>query len=165
MDILLFLGVLVALIVVHELGHFIAAKAFGIKVEEFGIGCPPRAWRLGKIGETVYTLNWLPFGGFVKIFGEALGGEVSKADRKRALVSQKPWKQGVVFVAGVVFNIIFAWMLFSASFMLGSPVAVDEATAQETPGSVLAISSVLPNSPADIAGLLAGDTITALAST
>ena len=129
MDILLFLGVLVALIVVHELGHFIAAKAFGIKVEEFGIGYPPRAWRLGKIGETVYTLNWLPFGGFVKIFGEALGGEVSKADRKRALVSQKPWKQGMVFVAGVVFNIIFAWMLFSASFMLGSPVAVDEATA------------------------------------
>jgi len=165
MNIILFLAVLVALIVVHELGHFLAAKFFGIKVEEFGIGYPPRAWRIGKIGETVYTLNWLPFGGFVKIFGEGLGEDVPEADRKRALVSQAYWKQAIVFVAGVAFNWIFAFILFTASFMMGSPVAVDEATVvRGESATVLAISNVLPSSPADVAGLKAGDSIVALVS-
>jgi len=69
MTIIIFILVLVALIVVHEFGHFVAAKLSGMRVDEFGIGYPPKAW--GKtIGETTYTLNWLPFGGFVKIFGE-----------------------------------------------------------------------------------------------
>ncbi len=168
MDILLFLGVLIVLIVVHELGHFLAAKMFGVRVEEFGIGYPPRALTLGKIGETVYSLNWLPFGGFVKIFGEGLGEDVPESERRRALVSQAAWKQAVVFVAGVTFNLLFAWFLFTVSFMLGAPVAVDEATIKSgevsRSGPVLAISNVLPNSPADIAGLKSGDTISALAS-
>ena len=71
MSILIFLVLLVGLIIVHECGHFFAAKLFGIKVDEFGIGFPPRvlAWRYG---ETEYSLNWLPFGGFVRIFGERL---------------------------------------------------------------------------------------------
>ena len=163
MNIILFLAVLVALIVVHELGHFLAAKFFGIKVEEFGVGYPPRAWRIGKIGETVYTLNWLPFGGFVKIFGESLGEEVPESERKRALVSQAKWKQAIVFVAGVTFNWVFAFILFSASFMMGSPVAVDEANiVKGESATMLAISNVLPNTPADVAGLKAGDTIVAL---
>ncbi len=154
-----------ALIVVHEMGHFLAAKMFGIKVEEFGIGYPPRAWRIGKIGETVYTLNWLPFGGFVKIYGESLGEEVPVAERRRALVSQSAWKQAIVFVAGVAFNMLFAFVLFSATFMMGSPVAVDEATVVKGDNAaVLAISNVLPNTPADVAGLEAGDTIVALIS-
>jgi len=165
MNIILFLAVLVALIVVHEMGHFLAAKFFGIKVEEFGVGYPPRAWRIGKIGETVYTLNWLPFGGFVKIFGESLGEEVPEADKKRALVSQAWWKQAIVFVAGVTFNWIFAFVLFSASFMMGSPVAVDEASVvRGGDTTVLAISNVLSNTPADVAGLKAGDTLVALVS-
>ncbi|MCD5384647.1 MAG: site-2 protease family protein [Candidatus Pacebacteria bacterium] len=168
MEIILFLAVLVVLIVVHELGHFLAAKLFGIRVEEFGIGYPPRALTLGKIGETIYSLNWLPFGGFVKIFGEGLGEDVPESERRRALVSQKAWKQAVVFVAGVTFNVIFAWVLFSASFMMGSPMAVDEARVKsgelDRNGPVLAVSAVLPNSPADIAGLKPGDSITALAS-
>ncbi len=167
MNILLFLGVLVVLIVVHELGHFLAAKMFGIKVEEFGIGYPPRALTIGKIGETVYSLNWLPFGGFVKIFGEGLGEDVSLKDQKRALINQAKWKQATVLVAGVVFNIIFAWILFTVTFMMGSPVAIDEAKIKngeiERNGPVLAISAVLPDSPADIAGLRAGDSISALA--
>ncbi len=163
MNIILFLAVLVALIVVHELGHFLAAKFFGIKVEEFGVGYPPRAWRIGKIGETVYTLNWLPFGGFVKIFGESLGEEVPESERKRALVSQAKWKQAIVFVAGVVFNMIFAFLLFTMTFMMGSPVAIDEKNITKGDQSaVLAISNVLPNSPADVAGLKAGDTLVAL---
>ncbi len=165
MSILLFLGVLIVLIVVHELGHFLAAKMFNIKIEEFGVGYPPRALKLGKIGETVYTLNWIPFGGFVKIFGESLGEDVPEELRKRALVTQKRWKQAVVFAAGVVFNVIFAWILFSASYMMGSPIVVDEKLVDRSSGEiVLAISGVLPSSPAYVAGLEPGDTITALSS-
>jgi regulator of sigma E protease len=165
MNIIVFLAVLVVLIVVHEMGHFIAAKLFGIKVEEFGVGYPPRAITFGKIGETVYTLNWIPFGGFVKIFGESLGAEVPASERKRALVSQSAWRQGIVFVAGVVFNVLFAWMLFSAAFIMGSPVAVsEEATVERGVPVRLAISNVLPDSPADVAGLKVGDSISALSA-
>ena len=68
--IFLVIGILVSLIVVHELGHFVAAKIFRVKVEEFGVGYPPRAFLLGKVGETEYTVNWIPFGGFVRLFGD-----------------------------------------------------------------------------------------------
>ena len=70
MTALLVIAILVFLIVVHELGHFIAAKLFGVKVEEFGVGYPPRAFLFGRFGGTEYTLNWIPFGGFVRLFGE-----------------------------------------------------------------------------------------------
>ena len=70
MSILIFVAVIVALIVVHEFGHFVAAKLSGMRVDEFGLGYPPRALTIAKVGETEYTLNWLPFGGFVKIYGE-----------------------------------------------------------------------------------------------
>src|SRR3989338_3418892 len=72
---ILVIMILVFLIVVHEVGHFIAAKIFGVRVDEFGIGYPPRAYRIGRWGGTEYTLNWLPFGGFVRLFGEDEGGE------------------------------------------------------------------------------------------
>lgn len=70
MTILLVVGIFVALIVVHELGHFLVAKLFGVRVDEFGLGYPPRAFTFGKWGGTEYTLNWIPFGGFVKLFGK-----------------------------------------------------------------------------------------------
>ncbi len=165
MNILLFLAVLVVLIVVHEWGHFLAARFFGIKVEEFGIGYPPRAWRIGKIGETVYTINWLPFGGFVKIFGESLGTDVPESEKNQALVTQAWWKQAIVFVAGVTFNWIFAFLLFTIAFMMGSPLAVDESQINKSDtDTILAISNVLHDSPADIAGLKSGDSIVALVS-
>lgn len=162
MSILLFLAVLVALIVVHEWGHFLAARLFRIRVEEFGIGYPPRAWRLGKWGDTEYTLNWLPFGGFVRIFGEALGADVPKSERRQALVTQVWWKQAVVFVAGVTFNVLFAWLLFTITFIQGAPVALSEQQLELGVIPELAISAVVSGSPADIAGLQAGDIVHSL---
>ena len=70
MNILIFIIGIIVLIVVHEFGHFVAAKLSGMRVDEFGLGYPPRAAIIGKIGETILSLNWLPFGGFVKIYGE-----------------------------------------------------------------------------------------------
>src|SRR5690348_14059897 len=108
--ILLVVAILVFLIVAHELGHFIAAKIFKVRVDEFGIGYPPRAFLIGKLGGTEYTLNWIPFGGFVRLFGEddSIGGSHTRG----SLVAAKPWKQAIILVAGVTANALVGWMLF-----------------------------------------------------
>lgn len=157
MDILIFIVVIVALILVHELGHFIAAKLSGMRVDEFGLGYPPRALVLGKIGETSYTLNWLPFGGFVKIYGE--DPSLDKARDARAFSSKPRFAQAVVLVAGVAMNLLFAYVLITGALIAGTPRALTE---EELPGAVdvqLAVSNVLAGSPAARAGLLPGDTI------
>lgn len=152
---LIFLIVLIGLsllILVHEAGHFWAAKKFGLKVDEFGFGFPPRifAW---KKGETEYSLNWLPFGGFVRIAGEtdrlqdiekleALPAE----EKKRIFVFQKAWKRSVIILAGVAVNFVAGWLLLAVLFMAGSP-------------QILLISGVESGSPADRAGVKAGDVI------
>ena len=82
MTALLVIIIFVALIVVHELGHFVVAKLTRVRVEEFGIGYPPRALSLGTWGGTEYTINWLPFGGFVRLFGEDEAPERGQGDRK-----------------------------------------------------------------------------------
>ena len=91
LTILLVIVILVVLIVAHELGHFIAAKLFHVRVEEFGVGYPPRAFLLGKFGETEYTLNWIPFGGFVRLYGE--DEEVQHG--KGSFVESARWKQAM----------------------------------------------------------------------
>lgn len=141
--------ILVFLIVVHELGHFFAAKIFGVKVEEFGVGYPPRALRLGKIGDTEYTLNWIPFGGFVRLLGEdnnKMHGRGSFADAPR-------WKQAIILVAGVVMNVIMGWILFTGAYAVGILHPVDSYVA----GARLIVTDVVPGSPADAAGLKLGD--------
>ncbi|MDZ4227199.1 MAG: site-2 protease family protein, partial [Patescibacteria group bacterium] len=114
---LLVIGILVLLIVVHELGHFVAAKLSGVKVEEFGVGYPPRAFTLGKFGGTEYTLNWIPFGGFVRLFGDAGEGEHGRG----SLVDAPRWKQALILVAGVAMNALTAWILFAVAFHIGVP--------------------------------------------
>lgn len=151
--ILLVIGILVFLIVVHELGHFIAAKWFGVRVEEFGIGYPPRAFTFGRWGGTEYTLNWLPFGGFVRLFGdvgENQHGQGSFVDKKRGV-------QAIVLVAGVAMNALSAWLLFSTAFYIGVPRPV-ETVAEGTPAWLL-VAEVVPGSPASLAGITAGDRI------
>ncbi len=148
MSILLFFIVLFVLILVHEWGHFIVAKKTGMRVDEFGIGFPPKIAGIKK-GETEYTINWLPIGGFVRIFGENGDEEADPkdvTDKARSFSSRPKWAQALVLVAGVTMNIIFAWFLFALTFMIGVPTAVDEATAGSE--ASLHIAATLPNSPA-----------------
>jgi regulator of sigma E protease len=147
---LLVIGILVFLIMVHELGHFVAAKIFGVRVDEFGFGFPPRAYLLGKIGTTEYTLNWIPFGGFVRLFGEddADHGSGSFADAAR-------WKQAVILIAGVTMNLIAAWLLFTGAYMIGILHPVTESVE----GARLIVSEVVYGSPADAAGFVRGDEV------
>ncbi len=156
MSVLLFIAVLFVLVLVHEWGHFFVARKTGMRVDEFGIGFPPRLWGKRR-GETEYTLNAIPLGGFVKIYGEDLDAHVDDGDRARAFGSKPLWAQAAVLVAGVTMNILFAWLLFSVAFALGTKEAVDES--QATDAARLTVISVLPQSPAYEAGLRPGDHI------
>lgn len=159
MSIIIFIIILAILILVHEFGHFIVAKKSGIKVDEFGLGFPPKIISK-KIGETTYTLNAIPFGGFVKIFGEdPHAEEIVPADKDRSFYYKPKYIQALVLVAGVVFNILFASLLLSISFMIGQPATIETSRFGEIQNSKLTITSVLPGSPAQKAGLTSGDAI------
>jgi regulator of sigma E protease len=140
--ILVFLGVLALLIIVHELGHFGTAKAFGIKVEEFGLGFPPRLLGV-KRGETLYSLNAIPLGGFTKMAGE----EDPKV--KRSLAGKGIGTRLIVLSAGSIMNLLLPLVLFSIAFMIPHQVLVEPTL----------VKIVAPNSPAASAGIEVGDTI------
>jgi regulator of sigma E protease len=144
--IVLFIAILGILVVIHEIGHFVTARLANVRVLEFGIGFPPRAKVLRNRGETLYTLNWLPIGGFVKLEGE--DGD-STADPRS--FSSQPWivKMGIL-VSGVVMNVALAFAIFTAIAVGGDP----------TIG--LRIGAVLPESPAASAGLEAGDAVVSI---
>lgn len=159
--ILAFILVLSVLVLIHELGHFLVAKKLGIKVEEFGFGFPPRLFGI-KRGETLYSINLLPVGGFVKLFGEdsAGGGSVkqtkrekdlSKQQLKRAFYARPIWQRFAVVVAGVVMNFLLAVILISYLFAVQG-VAI--------PSKNIHVTEVLKNTPASAAGLQVGDVIT-----
>jgi regulator of sigma E protease len=132
------------LILVHELGHYLAARFFGVRVEEFGFGFPPRVIAK-KFGETVYSFNLLPFGGFVKIYGEDGEDEIIKKD-PRSFTSQPTWKKSTIVLSGVLMNVFLAWLFLSFIFTIGSP-------------QHLAIADIAAGSPAEAVGLKAGDVI------
>ncbi|KKW39394.1 MAG: Peptidase M50, partial [Parcubacteria group bacterium GW2011_GWA1_54_9] len=123
MSILIFILVIVALIVVHEFGHFVAAKWSGMRVDEFGLGYPPRALVIAKKGGTLYTLNWLPFGGFVKIYGED-GLSLNQVRDSRAFSARPRILQALVLVAGVAMNLLFAYVLITGALVAGTPRAL-----------------------------------------
>ena len=160
MNILIFFIILLVLVIVHEFGHFFTAKKFGIRVDEFGFGFPPRLFGIKK-GETEYTLNLLPIGGFVKIFGENPDDEnMNGPDRERSFVNKPKWQQAIVLFAGVLANFLLAWLLFSFGFMSGLPTAVgSEIGKGELTDVNLVVVSVSPESPAEMAGLKSGDKI------
>ena len=155
--ILLFIATIVFLIVIHEFGHFIFAKLFGVKVEEFGIGYPPKALTLFKLGETKYTLNWIPFGGFVRLLGEEQADEVVKEEDKGRRFADKPaWQKIIILVAGALFNFLFAWGALAYVYHSGAPLFWDK---EYVENADLVINDVLENSPAKHAGLESGDII------
>ena len=158
MSILIFLIILSALIIIHELGHFLSARYFGIRVDEFGLGYPPRAIRLFSWLKTDFTLNWLPFGGFVKIFGENPSEDAgaSPEDQRADNFQNKNREiQAIVLAAGVLFNFLFAWLLISLGFMTGIPSPAGMDLPLENPQTVITL--VVPGSPAALAGLKVGD--------
>jgi len=160
MSIIIFILILGALVFVHELGHFLFAKLFNVRVDEFGFGYPPRLAKIGTWKKTEITLNWIPFGGFVKLFGESPENEMSDSDKKDALNYKPKWQQFLVMFGGILFNIIFGWMLLSASYMIGIEASTRNAPQDyEFTNTQLTVTSVLVDSPADISGLQAGDII------
>ena len=150
MDIILrsvlpFVGMLIVLIVVHELGHFVTAKLAGVKVLEFGLGYPPRLFGV-KRGDTEYTINALPLGGFVRMLGE------EDPDDPRSLAAQPRWVRLVILSSGAFMNLVLAIFLFSLALMIPHDADV----------SLARIAEVVPNSPAEEAGLQPGDVIFAV---
>jgi len=147
---------------VHEFGHFIVAKKSGIRVDEFGFGFPPKLFSK-KFGETEYSFNLLPIGGFVRIFGESPDADSMKGpDAKRSFINKPKYVQAMVLVAGVVMNFVLAWVLFITVFAMGAPYSVSDNIPKggEVLNPQLTVVYVEPKSPAENAGLIPGDVIT-----
>jgi regulator of sigma E protease len=141
--ILAFVFVFSIIILAHELGHFGAAKLSGVKVEEFGLGYPPRIWGFRR-GETLYSINWLPFGGFTKMTGE------ENPEDKRSLAGKSRLTRLFVLSAGALVNALLPFFLLTAAFMVPHNVVVGQVQVME----------IAAGSPAQTAGLEAGDIIT-----
>ncbi len=159
MSFIIFIILLALLILVHELGHFLAAKSVGARVDEFGIGFPPRLYAWKKEGsETTYSINWIPFGGFVKIYGE--NGETdAPEDAARSLANKPKLAQAWVLAAGVIFNTVFAWLVISTGFIVGFPSVITPETEGVIGTPEVTVLEVSPDSPAETAGLKSGDVI------
>ena len=142
---LLIVPVLAALVFVHELGHYLAAKRFGIKVLEFGFGFPPRLFGV-KYGETVYSINAIPLGGFVRLLGE------EDPTDPRSFARQSVLKRTVVLCAGSFMNFLTPIVIFTVLFILP----------QDVPVGTVQVTGVAPGSPAQQAGIRAGDQVTAV---
>ena len=167
-----FLIVLSILVFAHELGHFLVARRFGIRAEEFGWGFPPRAWGIYKSKEgkwkhawggkkvedasgTIYSINWIPLGGFVK-----LNEDETKSDDPNHFVNKKVWQRAFILSAGVSMNIILAAVLITIGLLVGMPQALDGVG----PGAQISdrkiqIIQVMPDTPAAAVGFKIGDII------
>ncbi|MAF13327.1 MAG: RIP metalloprotease RseP [Parcubacteria group bacterium] len=173
LTIIVFFLILGLIVLVHELGHFVTARRAGVKVEEFGLGLPPRALGFYKddngkwkpVGlkskeapKTIWSLNWIPLGGFVKIKGEE-GGDANDPD---SFGNKSIWQRIWILSAGVSMNIILAAVLLTIGLTIGSPQAIDEdnipAVARVSDVNIR-IMEVLPDSPAATAGIEVADAI------
>ncbi|MFA7676344.1 MAG: site-2 protease family protein, partial [Candidatus Shapirobacteria bacterium] len=134
MDLIIFIVALSILVLVHELGHFFAARKNGVRVEEFGLGLPPRI--IGKkIGDTIYSINWLPIGGFCKLYGEDGDGKGGNSFNHK-----KPWQKLIIVLGGVFMNLVLAILIFSVVYtILGVPTETNK----------VKIIGIAKNSPAE----------------
>src|SRR3990167_9330766 len=161
MAILVFIVILSVLVILHELGHFLMAKRAGIGVEEFGIGLPPRIWGK-KIGETIYSVNWLPFGGFVRLVGE--DPEDKKKDQKNSFYIKSIGQRMLVVVAGVVANFALAVVIFyivvaALGYKVSLPLFVEHNFKFVNQTKQVLIADVSADSPAASDGIQVGDSI------
>ena len=174
---IIFILILGLLIFVHEMGHFFVARKMGVKVDEFGIGLPPRIFGVYKdkngkwkkvigskevkdVPKTIYSLNWLPLGGFCNIKGENGEGK----NEKDSFASKKIWQRASILTAGVAMNFLLCAVLLSAGFMIGLPQAITDAEDKSLyiRGRQIVISEVADNSPAKNAGVQMGDYLTSI---
>lgn len=182
--ILIFIVVLGVLVFVHELGHFLVAKKSGMAVEEFGFGFPPRLlgfqkkngrWRMilghrklqedviknqaQQTGNTIYSINLIPLGGFVRILGE----NNEQEDHPGSFINKPFWPRFFTLIAGVAMNFLLAWVIFSAGLAAGLPAALDSSSqipsGARFEGGKTGIIEVMKGQSAEKAGLLAGDAI------
>ncbi len=174
---IVFIFILGLLIFVHELGHFFVARKFGVKVDEFGMGLPPRIFGFYKdkngkwkkvigskevkdVPKTIYSMNWLPLGGFCNIKGEDGEGR----NEKDSFASKKIWQRALILTAGVAMNFLLCAILLSVGFMIGLPQAItdDEDKSLYIRGRQIVISEVADDSPAKNAGIQMGDYLTSI---
>lgn len=153
--------ILSLLVLLHEFGHFLIAKLFGIHVEEFGIGLPPRALKLFKHKETEYTLNWLPIGGFVRLAGEetdpSLWEKINPFTHNHMFFAKLAWQRALVILAGVTMNFLIGIAMFSVVYAkLGIP---------QMAGEQALITQVAKNSPAALADITVGDILVRVGDT
>ncbi len=161
LTLLIFFIILSVLVLSHEFGHFIVARRAGMRVNEFGFGFPPRLWGVKK-GDTTYSFNLIPFGGFVKIYGEDPLENDGSDDNNRKFTSKSKRAQAAVIVAGVTLNFILAWVLYSVGFMSGMPTQVKGITTGTLVDERIIVTEVIKDSPAEAAGLQLGDSIIGL---
>ena len=147
---------LIALMVIHEFGHFIIAKKFGIRVDEFGIGYPPRLFGK-KIGDTIYSVNLIPLGAFVRIYGEEGGVEDVKS-----FTNLKIWKRVLIIIGGVAAFWLAAIIIFSIVFATGADLPIGDQDVSGMTNARVMVSQVSPESPAQDAGIKSGDVVVLL---
>lgn len=178
MTFFIFLIILSILVLIHELGHFIAAKKNGVRVEEFGFGLPPRLFGK-KIGETIYSINLLPIGGFVKLYGEEyqeikqkskikpyINQNKNKKSLNEAFVYKKPWQKTIIILAGVIMNLILGITIFyitlSSNQFQSTPMPIfikDYKFKFGEESKKIIIAQVNKNSPAEKAGIKEEDIV------
>lgn len=164
MSVIIFLIILSILVFVHEFGHYITAKKNGIRVDEFAIGFPPRIFSWMR-GETKWSLNLIPIGGYVKIFGENPDEDSTVGpDSSRSFVNKPKHIQALVLSAGILFNLIFAWLLITLGFIFGFPVPVSDYPAEYIHDTSLVVIATIAESPATTAGVKSGDRIEKVSS-
>jgi len=157
MSIIIFILVLGLLIFIHELGHFLVAKKAGIRVDEFAVGFPPRLLSFTK-GGTRYALNLIPFGGYVKIFGENPDDGATDKNAKDSMINKPKYIQALVLVAGVVFNILLACLIFTILFTRGAEFNSNLVPFAPVVDGVR-VEYVAEDSIAQKAGLMEGDVV------
>ena len=172
---IIFVIILGLLVLVHEFGHFIVARRNGVKADEFGFGFPPRiigivkndatgkydiVWGDKEVASphTIYSFNWIPLGGFVKIKGEE-GGATHEAD---SFGGKSAWVRVKILAAGVVMNFLLAWVLISIVYMVGIPQPISPDERGKYPDQKVQILEVKPETPAATMKLRPLDQIIAL---